>query len=241
MAIRKLSVSSNGGISVIDNPVKQYYLILADDQIPNGKYDRPADNSLGFPMVFRLETHSTIKMTKEIQEYIFSFNRSDNERRDRMAFQGYCDTWATNYGKVRDCANFITGENIFLPLPKWTNLVCGGNVICGEEMISDGSYGIRSGVRVLKVETIDSNNLISGLSYENSPHLIHHMTIIRPNTINGRLAVNPFPQMGGKSNEPYRPSYYPLMSPKPVYIEMVHLKKLELGSGIPNPYNPEWK
>jgi hypothetical protein len=193
------------------------------------------------PIVFRLEVHRTIPMTREIQEYIFSFNRSDNDARDRRAFQGYCDTWATNYGKVRNGMNYITGEYASASLPKWTNLVCGRNVVCGEEMVSDGSYGIQSGIPVLRVETIDSNNLQPDISYETHPHLVHHCTIITSNIMeNGLRQVNPFPQMGGRATEPKLPCLYPLLSDRPVYIPMWMLIKLTPGSAIPNPYNPVW-
>ena len=189
-------------------------------------------------MVFRLQPHGTMPMTQKIQEFIFSFNRSDNEARDRQAFQGYCDTWACNYGKVRDSANFITGENLSADLPKWTNLVMGRNMLCGTEMISDGSFGIKHGVPVLKVETINPDNPPVGMTHLTHPHLIHHCNIIRPNIIDGLRQVDPFPQMGGRALPPFMPSLYPLMSLGSVYIEMWMLIKLPPGSTLPNQYHP---
>lgn len=211
---------------------RQYYFIRQDDQIDD--YER---DGLNRPMVFRLEPHGTMPMKEIIQKFLFSLNRSDDEQEDRRVFADCWDTWATNYGKVRACNNYITGE-IHGEDPKWTNLVCGRNVICGTEMISDGSIGIRKGEPVLKVETLNPDALPFGINPIGNEHLIHHCTIITDRKLEDKYyQVNPFPQRGGREGKPV---LYGLMSRTPVYIEMWMLDKLTLGAKLPSPYHPAW-
>ena len=239
MGIKSFTINtSTGSISSNDVlPVKQYYVIRQDDQIQKGLYKRTAYNR---PMVFRLEVHKSMPFTEPLQKFCFNLNRSDDESRDRHIFADCYDTWSTNAGKIRDCRNYISGEGVGKPDPKWANLVMGRNVVCGEEVVSDGSFGILNGVKCLMVETLNPDSLPSGITYKTHPHLIHHCNIINVASYNGLQKVLPFPQMGGKVKEPYMPVYYPLMSREKVYIPMWMLIKLPIGSKIPNPYNPEW-
>jgi hypothetical protein len=184
------------------------------------------------PLTCQFRPEHTGKFTPEMQNFVFNLNRSDNEIRDRLAFQGYRDTFNTR-GKVRDHYNAITkeGDPSDLPTVEY-NIGFAGNVISGIEIVSDGSIGIRAGVKVLKIETIDVNNpLPCGVSYKTHPWLIHHEIICLYEK------RNPFPQMGGKDIEPYLPCFTPLWSRAPLYIEMSKLKKV---TDVPNPYNPEW-
>jgi len=216
---------------------RQMYRIKQDDEIDPSLYTRPGYDR---PMVFRLHTHGTMPMTRTIQEFLFSLNRSDNEGRDRGVFSELYDTWATNYAKIRVNANYITGERLEMSLPKWTNLVIGRNVICGTEMVSDGSHEIGYGIPILKVETLDPDNLPFGINPIGNEHVIHHCSVITSATYNDMRKVNPFIQMGGKIFPPYLPTRYALMSRVDVFIEMWMLEKLPLGSALPNPYNPAW-
>lgn len=177
-------------------------------------------------------------MTKHIQEFLFNLNRTDDEARDRDQFQDNYDTWATNEGKIRDGANYITGERLDLVDPRWSTLVMGRNALCGVEMVSDGSFGITAGTPVLKVETLDPSNLPAGLSYETHPHLIHHCNIITDNKVDGLYQVNPF--KNARVTYPYKPTYYGLMASGSVYIPMWMLIKHPIGTPLPSPYNPGW-
>jgi hypothetical protein len=205
--------------------IRQYYQIRQDDEIDPSLYKRPG---LDRPCVFRLEVHGAIPMTQDIQEFLFELNEMTNA--ERKVFADCWDTWATNYGKIRDCRNFITGENAGKDLPKWTNLVCGKNVLCGKETV-------RNGVAVLEVETLDPDNLPFGMKQKGNEHLIHDCTIITDVKYEGFYKVNPFPQLLGRYG---RPVLYGLMSRVPVYIPMWMLKKLPLGTPVPSSYWPEW-
>jgi len=212
---------------------KRLWWLLPDDML-----DPPIPAlSQGFPMIVRYSPEGTIKFTVKLQNFIFNLNRSDNEARDRMAFQGYRDTWNSN-SKVRDHYNAITGEGDPNDLPNMQlEIGAGGNVVSGTPEISDGHSGIRAGIPVLRLETLDPSNLPATISYKTHPHLIHHLTVIVPTQYNGFQKRNPFPQMGGRAIAPFLPSYTALISPIPLYIEMSKLREV---SKIPNPYNPEW-
>lgn len=215
---------------------KQYYYIRQDDQIQKGFYNRGALNR---PMVFRMETYRTIPFNKQMQEYCFEINKTNDNGHDVKTFEDKWDTWITNERRIREKegrpghANYITGERLDKGDPSWATLVCGRNVVCGEEIYYNG-------VKSLKVKTLNPDNLSSEITYETNPEFIHHCTIINDALYNGLHKVLPFPQNGGKSLFPYKPVYYPLMSKYPVYLPMWLLEKLEIGKKIPNPYNPEW-
>jgi len=174
MAIREFELHVSTGDILPVSDVRQYYFIRQDDQIEYG-YKRPALNR---PMVFRLETHNSIPFTKEMQLYHFGLNRSDDEARDKRVWSDENDTWSTNAGKVRDYADHVNQVRLEKPLPKWANLVCGRNVVCGKEVESDGTYGIPAGRKCLQVETMSTTDLIKGATYATHPHLVHHCTII---------------------------------------------------------------
>jgi len=215
---------------------RQYYFVKQDDQMP-WYTGRPIKNR---PMIFRLYNYNTIPFNKDMQLYHFSLNRSDDEARDKRAWSDENDTWSTNARKVREHADYVNQVRLEKPDPSWASLVMGRNVVCGEEVLSDGTYGIPFGRLCLKLETMDINHLIEGATYETHPHLIHHCTNITSAKYDGLFKVNPFPQMGGRVYPPFRPTFYPLMWNKPLYIEMKYLSKLPLGRAIPNPYNPRW-
>jgi hypothetical protein len=249
MDSRKIVLTRASGITQTFVPEpqsteRQYYYIRQDDEIQKGLYGRGALNR---PMVFRLQVHDTINFTKDMQLYFFGLNRSNNEAEDRRVFPDCCDTWVTNARKIQDRpgelghADYVNGLRLNRPDPSWANLVMGRNVICGEEVISDGSFGITNGVRCLKVETMYPDKLIAGATYETHPHLIHHCNIINSAKYENLYKVLPFPQRGGKLYPPKQPVFYPLVWNEPVYIEMWMLKKLNIGSKIPNPYNPAWE
>lgn len=214
------------------HPLRQYYVIRQDDQIDPALYQR---NGLNRPMVFRMQTYRSIPFTKAMQEFMFTLNRTTDEDRDRHEFEDSFDTWATNEGKVRDGANYITGERLTLGDPRWSTLAMGRNVLCGEEMIANG-IAIQSGTPVLKIEHLDPYNLPTGLTYEAYPHLIHHCSIITANKVDGLYQVNPF--KSARIISPYKPTLYGLMAKGDVYIEMWKLIKHPLGQPLPNPYWP---
>lgn len=220
------------------HPLRQYYVGRQDDQIEPNLYTRPGLNR---PMVFRMQTYGSFPMTEAVQKFLFDLNRTDDEERDRDQFADLYDTWSTNEGKIREGANFITGERLDQPLPRWSHLYCGRNVFCGKETVADGTYDIPFGTRVLEVETLDPLNLPAGLSYETHPHLIHHCNIIVDNKVDGLYQVNPF--RSARVTPPYKPAYYGLMgkSGQRLHIEMWKLIKLPLGTMLPNPYNPIWE
>lgn len=199
----------------------------------------------GFPLVVNFYPKVTIPFTIKLQNYIFNLNRSDNEARDRMAFQGYMDTWNTT-GKVRDHYNAILNEGDPNDLPTWEAggpVGIGANVVTGTPMISGGvAYtGLPAGMLVLKMEVMHPDELIEGANYESHPWLIHHLVTIVPSQLEGINRRNPFPSMGGRIIPPYLPSYKAMISPVPLYIPMIKLRYIPESDPIPDPYWPPEK
>jgi hypothetical protein len=251
MDLRSFSINmKNGEINSLDpQENRQYYYIRQDDQIDPKYYSRAGLNR---PMVFRLETYRTMPFNKKMQVYCRDLNKTGDDEYDKRTFADKWDTWVTNERRIREIegrpghANYITGELLDREDPSWATLVCGRNALCGEEVVSDGSFGILNGVKCLRVYTLNPDNLPVGMTYKTNPEFIHHCTIINSATNKDEYfdkflyKSNPFPQNGGRGIFPFKPTYYPLMSYYPVYIPMWMLIKLPLGSKIPNPYNPEW-
>jgi len=196
----------------------------------------PDVNRTGVPLICQFRPEHTDKFTPERQQFVFSQNRSDDEARDRMAFQGYRDTFNTR-GKVRDNWNDITQDGNPASLPTLEfNIGFRANVVTGYPIISDGSMGYPSGTPLLRLETIDVNKPLPwGINWRSHPWLIHHEVITL------HEIRNPFPQMGGRDRAPYRPCFTPLWSSRPMYIRMSELWEVPSNQKIPNPYFPEWR
>jgi len=217
------------------------YRVLPDDEMPF--YSRPAGVLKGWPMVQRLEPWKGTKLYSALQWFWFRLNLTADTSKNVQAWNAYtADGIAFCNGSwgVDKCKNYITSERLGFQYayPQMGRLICGGNVITGEEMTLTKRIGeLLKGTRVLKVATIDvRKTLPAGMTYETHPWLIHHATIIRPEKEdNGLKRVNPFPQLGGREGVPI---YYPLWSDGDVYYPMRQLAKLAPNSTIPNPYNP---
>jgi len=196
---------------------------------------KPDTHRTGVPLTCQFRPEHTAPFTPDRQQFVFSLNRSDNEARDRQAFQGYRDTINTR-GKVRDNWNDILQEGDYTSMPTIEfNIGIRANVVSGVQVLSDGLSGIPKDVPVLQMDTIDINNpLPYGITYRTHPWLVHHEII-------GLYEKrNPFIQMGGKAREPYRPCYTPLWSKGKMFIRMSELDEVPFGTLIPNPYEPAW-
>ncbi len=222
----------NIDISITTRTPRRLWFILPDDML-----DPPVERE-GKPMTCQYRPQKTINFTKELQEFIFNLNRSDNEARDRAVFAAYRDTWNT-VGKFSDgCYNYITGEgDPNQPAKMELNIGMRANVISGVPVISDGTMGIPAGTSVLKIEVLDPANLPANISYFGNEHLIHHQ-IIGKGFVNGSQGRNPFIQMGARIIEPYKPCLTALISPVPLYIRTSELIEV---IDAPNPYNPRWE
>jgi hypothetical protein len=218
------------------------YRIKQDDEI--GFPPRPT-TGLGNPMVFRMEEHHYVTLTKEWQELWFGLNRSGDWSADHKAWLAYTESsraftnnngiydWSVSDEQLR--ADYIGGTGLDLPDPKMATLICGRNVLCGVEMVLPFRVGYYpAGTQVLKVETIRDPSI--KVTRETHPHLVHVANIILEQLApNGLRIVNAFPQRGGRDGYPV---YYPVISNRDVYYRLDQLEKLPLGSPLPPYYNP---
>ena len=230
-------------------PVRQYYLVLRDDQI-QPTYERTGLNKLtGAPCVWRLEPHSYTLMDKDWQEMFFEVNRTNRGfLQDHKSFITMLESskshtnargiWNLKSEPAKQTAHdwiLDTGPDV---LTKYIRLILGGNVICGIETIMPFKSGhIQAGQRVLQVETL--KNPMKGISYETHPHLIHKGTIILDREVkppHTGWILNPYPDKGGRNTG--LDAYYPVISTGTVYYPMSQLRKLPLGEALPSVYNP---
>ena len=226
-----VAVKSNTLIHTYRPNIDGLWWLLPDDQLPT-EYRKPRPNDIqGWPQTMNVTTaRETIPMTEAIQRWLFALNAG-------LPVGNFADTFdAWNTGsKVRDSANFITGERLASGLPKYpTNLLFGCNVVKQKRLFAwPGGSGIPVGKSVIEIETIDPNNL-PFISYKTHPWLVQHLTIIHPSIYDGRQRVNPFPQNGGRNGNP---CYTGLLATQPIYIEAARCRKV---STIPSVYNPVW-
>jgi hypothetical protein len=218
---------------------RQFYRILQDDEM--SFYTRPAGDG-NWPMVFRLEEHHFTKLTRQWQEFWFSLNRSDNFKNDYRAFLAYTDNnkaFTNGHGIINHgeqmCADFIGMRGLTLPLPAIATLVCGRNVLCGEEVkLTERQGDLHRGTWALKVQTLRSPDY--SITRATHPHLIHIAnTITMTVAPNGLRQCNPFPERGGRDGYDV---FYPVVSSRQVYYPMNRLEKLDIGGKLPEPYNP---
>ena len=206
----------------------QYYWLLPDDLLPTEyRKERPVD---GCPQTVKLISSagaSTISMTEKIQRWLFGLNTGVSANK----FVDLFDTWNV-VGKIRDSANYITGERLDHDLPKYPiELTFAGNVVTGKEVEWAGGLGIPKGKKMLLLDTIHTDNLPVVPNKQ-------HMTIIKRNVVDGRQVINPFQYNGGRNG---KPCYTALLSNSPLYIEMDRVRKIPIGTPNPNPYWTEWR
>jgi len=211
--------------------VKQYYRLLQDDEM---NFQRVIQTSA--PMTFNFYPRGTLKLTEEIQRYWHALNDNDLQAWSGGELGGYPDAAFCNGAhKVRLNRDYITRQRLDQELPVRERVMCGRNVVYGEETISNGVYGIPFGTPVLRLETMYPDEL-QNVTYATRPHLIHVGTIITTKPApNGLRQVNAFPHRGGREGKPV---FYPLISDEPVYYPLSMLEKLPNSSGVPSVYNP---
>jgi hypothetical protein len=238
-------IQGGAGLNKIDVIAKDYSYIAPRDLywlIP--RTDEPTLGNDPALVIYGVGGNDdVIPFTEKLQRYFRSMNSSGNDpasiARDNHVFQDMQDIHNTQ--KVRDAANYITGERLDLPPPA-LELKFGfaGNVVAGEEIISPGtSYtGFQIGTPILHLESIDPDNLIP-------VHLLpvwkkHHVATLTNTTFDGRRVMNPPPQMGTRTVFPYYPSYAPVIG-KDLYYPLSRLAKVPKGFKMPNPYWPAWE
>lgn len=225
--------------------IKQYYRVLHDDEM--NYPSRAGDGTKGNPQVHRLEPHHYVTLNGDRSHQWFNCNRSPDWKKDHEEWLKYTESsraFTNGNGilefDIRDGDQQIRCDHIGktrydLPDPKIATLVCGLNVICGEEVVLDFPlYNMPVGTRALKVETIRDPKMV--VSRQTHPHLVFVANIIYDKIApNGLRQVNAFPQRGGREGQPV---YVPLVSNVQVYFPMSKLEKLPLGAPIPPYYNP---
>lgn len=216
-----------------------YYRILQDDEMDN--YNRPAGDG-SWPMVFRLEPHLPLIMDESVQKFWYWLNLStaNNPRDDKKDWQAYLkdNTAFTNGTGILSRENeqirrdYINATGLTLPLPKKWPLVCGRNVLRGvETKLAERQGNLLAGTWALKLEHLWKPDYSA--SRKTHPHFIHIANIITSNIApDGLMAVNAFPQRGGREGYPV---YYPVIAIHQLYYPLDRLAKV---SQVPEPYNP---
>mgnify|MGYP001610093899 CR=1 FL=1 len=205
--------------------IEGLWFLLPDDLLPL-QYQKPRPNETqGWPQTVNITTaRETIPMTEAIQRWLYALNPG----LPASSFADIFDTWNTG-SKIRDNANFITGERLNGELPKYPcNLLMGCNVVMQKDIV------IRNGIEFIEIETVNPKNLPDIISLP--IWLKQHLTIIHPALYAGRKKVNPFDHNGGGRNGG-KPCYTALLAAEPVYIESARCREV---ATIPNPYNPAW-
>lgn len=193
----------------------QLYQVKHDYELPLGIRD-----CAPCPEVFRLEPHTGVLLTEELQ--YFWYNLLVKMNNGYMSNDSLKSAWRnltasnrafTNGRGTDTCRDFISNTNYGQVLPMFYPLVCGGNILTGDEVIVNN-------ISWLRVNTIDTTDLV-GISREETPWLIQFGTIVQFDK------VIRFPQLDGKEVP------VPVLGKQPIYFPMWKLKKLPLGSPIP--------
>lgn len=207
--------------------------VLPDDMAPP-QYQKHTNQVQGVPHTINITTaKETFPMTEAVQRFLFAINPG----LPASAFADTYDTW--NKGtKIRDSANFITGERLDAGLPIYpADLLMGCNVFRDLRRFAwTGGMGIPIGTDVLEIETINPNNLPNPLTLP--IWLKQHLTIILPTIYADRKKINPYDKNGGGRNGG-EPCYTAMLAIEPLYIEVARCSKVD--GIVPNPYNPEWE
>jgi hypothetical protein len=188
------------------------------------------------PEVTRLEPMIYTPMTAAIQWMCFDLLFWDERHGDRTGVTDaekriyeslYRGTdpgrFITNGRGVDTCRNYISGERLSEPLPGYMSLVCGGNVLHGEE------FTALNGIRKLQAEVLVDAAPASTIP----PWQKQRATVCTTLALaDGTFRVNAFPQRNGLD------VWCPILCKSPVTIAMSKLVKLPPGAPIPSPYNP---
>lgn len=206
------------------------------------KHDYELGDSLrsNLPEVFRLNPQHYVVMTEEVQHFMFELLRLEMEKvgatleqaRAAWAYLYKGDKAFTNYNGVDTKRDYINRTNLSEELPRLSTLVCGGNVLAGQEIMAKWDTFVEP---CLQVSTIDANYPPPvPFTRDEAPPLISYATISTLSKLsNGTYKVTRFsaPKMMG-ANAPI-----PLMSNAPVMYPLRFLKKLPIRNVIPSPYN----
>jgi hypothetical protein len=197
---------------------KEWYIrTLPDDRVPAKLRNNRPNDTQGWPQTVPLITaREMIPMTEQVQRWLYAINPG----LPAGSFAAMFDTWNTG-SKVRDGANFITGERLDGDLPKYpAKLTMGCNVYKVKDYVASTD--------LYEIYSVDVNALPDPSALP--VHLMTHLTIYKGGY------VNPFDYNGGRNDG--RPCYTAPLSVAPLYIDA---GRVEIVTDIPNPYNPEWE
>lgn len=203
-------------------------------------YEIGGDLRDNLPEVYRLNPQHYVVMTEEVQTFMFRLLMMEmgkvgatlDQMKAAWVYLYKGDKAFTNKRGVDTCRDYINGTNLSGELPGLSTLVCGGNVLAGQEVMAKWDNSIEP---CLQVSTIDVNlSLPSPFMRSQIPHWISFATNSTLKKLsNGTYQVTRFsaPKMMG-SDAPV-----PLLSNVPVVYPLRFLKKLPIGGLIPTPYN----
>lgn len=198
------------------------------------------DISTSRPEVNPLSPLAAFPFTEEWQWFAFGLleNQSNGQLTQSQLIQAFNSIYSSttafcNDQGVESNRNYITGdiysEHQLLPLPKIFPIICGGNVVTGEEVVVKN-------VRYLRIEHLGGMPPdLDDVSRATYPWFVQYATIITTHKLdNDGYVVNRFAQMHGLDVP------VPIVGQSDVdYLyPLSNLRKLPLGSSAPSPYNP---
>ena len=200
------------------------------------EYGRIPDFST--PEVNRLDPFDQFLMTEAWQWFMFGLleiQAGGSMTHDQLV-QAFSSLYAgatafCNGNGVDTHANYISGEIGTpahpLPLPGFFPIICGGNVLTGEEVTIKG-------IQYLQVEHLSGNPPdLDDVNRNNYPWLIQLSTIITTKKLaDGSYQVIRFPQMRGRDVP------VPILAKEDVTYPLSKLQRLPMGAAVPSPYYP---
>lgn len=216
--------------------------LAANRQLYQVKHDYELGDDLrdNLPEVFRLNPQHYVEMTGDVQEFMFWLLSNEMDKvgatlEQKKAAWRYLYDGArafTNGRGVEKFRDYITPANSSAANPGLSTLICGGNVLTGEQVMAKWDNVIEP---CLQVDTLaDYPPLIYDLDRDHHPYWISYATISTLKGLpNGTHQVTRFsaPKMMG-ANAPV-----PIMASRPVVIPLWMLKPINIGSPVPSPYN----
>lgn len=215
--------------------MSKMYVLNQDDLI--GGYVRPGNPEHGKPMVHRMyPLDNLVVLSERLQRFWYHLNSSRGSELEVPAWKSYVDAAFTSGIRLRQGADYISGERLWMPYPRMIPAIFGRNVVRGEATKAYGLRGIENGTWVLKIETIDLNKYpIFSLTHDEAPWLIHVANIITPKIIGGFHQINAFTQRGGREGLPV---FYPLWSYGECFLPLNWFYELGENAPLSSPYYP---
>lgn len=227
---------SDGSMSVLSDPPRQYYRVRADWEFGDMRSAAPCPAIVNpFNSGRAIERNP---LTAEWQWFWFGLNRTGNGfEYDAQKWRTYANRKSCitdGYG-VDNCRDEISGRNLELSqFPLIEAKLWEFGVVC----VIGNPVKLWMREWYSQIETLDIRKPPPfEMTYLSHPHLIQKASVL---TLKGDgrcgYQINPFPHFGGRTTG--ISVYCPLVAKNPVYYKTELLEALPIGNAIPNAYNP---